>query len=147
MADEDQAPAEPIFRANKRRKVFRKRGDSTEDDNSENETGVTERTTTQSVGSNYVDGHIPSTITGPTTQVRRPKKHGIAFSSSGPGPRQPRDELAETALSVAAPQTPEAVQQQNERFIKPTGKAVVTDDKHMYVVPLKARPKTRSEQR
>lgn len=131
MAEEEPVQAEPVFRANKRRKVFRKRADSAEGQN-ENGDRPYGDATQQATTNNEEDDSI-SASTGSATQVRRPKKHGIAFSSVGPAPRQPLDEPSEYPLSVAARQLPKAVQQQNERFIKPTGKAVVADDKHMYV--------------
>ena len=70
--------------------------------------------------------------------VRRPiaRKYGIAFTSSA---KPSQDELDSTneerAMVPMHPDREEAVQEavQGKRFVKPTGKAIVMDDKHMYV--------------
>lgn len=128
--DEDAHQIEPVFRANKRRKVFRKRANSQEDDD---QTEQIEPHATHPRPDNGQDGGNAEATDGQAVQVRRPKKHGIAFSSSGTGSRQTQNQDQDDALIMTAPPVSGALQQQNERFTKPTGRAVVTDDKHMYV--------------
>ncbi|KAK6429547.1 hypothetical protein LTR95_014306 [Oleoguttula sp. CCFEE 5521] len=58
-------------------------------------------------------------------RVRRQRKHGVMFSSTPPSA------IAETALAIMPQQAVEIDESHNARFVKPTGKATVTDDKHM----------------
>lgn len=122
---------EPVFRANKRRKVFRKRAES--DDNNEDESRL--------ASEDPVAGSLPTnehaikneedTSSRPdVARMRKAKKHGIAFSSSDRSSSRPQHESEETALAIAEPP---AVAQANGRFARQTGKAIVEDDKHMCV--------------
>lgn len=118
----------PIFRANKRRKVFRKRAES---DTNEDEPHVAADPVA------LIDGNASESVgegdSAPRpdiTRVRKPKKHGIAFSSSERNSSRPQDENEETAMVVSEPH---AMEQQNGRFTRQTGKAIVADDKHMCV--------------
>lgn len=115
----------PVFRANKRRKVFRKRTGS---DANEDEPNVA----TDQVAS--IDGNAGEIDNAPLSDIaraRKPKKHGIAFSSSDRTSSRPQNEDEETAMVVAEPHP---MEQQNGRFTRQTGKAIVADDKHMCVV-------------
>lgn len=132
MTDEH---APPIFRANKRRKVLRKRPDSDDQDddhaapatvNSDRERGQTP----MNGFSMEIEEGDDATSRTDLTRVRKPKKHGIAFSSSDRPTFRTQDDNQETALMVAEPQ---AIQEANNRFARPTGKAIVQDDRHMYV--------------
>ncbi|OQN99763.1 hypothetical protein B0A48_14533 [Cryoendolithus antarcticus] len=58
-------------------------------------------------------------------RVRRQRKHGVMFSNTPPPANM------ETALAIDPQQTIEVDESHNARFVKPTGKATVTDDKHM----------------
>jgi hypothetical protein len=129
----------PTFRANKRRKVFRKKA------------GSDVNTDEPHVATSLQPDQVPSTDEKPSTikdeedtasrpdvaRVRKPKKHGIAFSSSDRTSSRPQNDNEETALVVSEPQV---VGQQNGRFTRQTGKTVVEDDKHMCVLPPREPP-------
>jgi len=135
MADDEQKQSEPAFRSNKRRKVFRKRADSDEDGHEEGRLALQEPKQT-SIDVN--DQSATPGAKGIADRSRKPKKHGIVFSSSGTLARQAHDEHSVLDLtpegSSAAPQPSQVTLEQNGRFTKPTGKVVVTDDRHMYVI-------------
>jgi hypothetical protein len=118
---------EPTFRANKRRKVFRKRTDA-DDDGEQPTTAPATAHEDADVGDSGVAVPV----------VKRPavKKHGIAFSStSGPQRAQTEQEDAGSPVPVVHPSGDQNVIQ-TDRFVKPTGKAATTvDDKHLYEVP------------
>jgi hypothetical protein len=119
---------EEPFRINKRRKVvFRKRFDEDEESASEVPSGMPTGV------ANIVTGdETPSALTSDLHLVRRRpngKKHGIAFTASG---MQAQEVNAEQAM-VVAPQSEDAVTTANDRFVKPTGRVGVAEDKHLYV--------------
>jgi len=125
----------PVFRATKRRKVFRKRADS--DANSDEPyvastaQGPDATTTPVDATNNTADSHGDASTLPEAARVRRPKKHGIAFSSSDPfSSRLHSNE--ETAVVVSEDQTQDLT---NGRFARQTGRTVVADDKHMCVLP------------
>lgn len=125
---EDDAES-PIFRANKRRKVFRKRAESDPPDDKPN-------VTTDQVAS--IDGNASILISegydaprSDITRVRKSKKHGIAFSSSDRTSSRPQNDNEETAMVISESHPAE---QQNGRFTRQTGKAIVADDRHMCVI-------------
>jgi len=134
---EDKANG-PVFRATKRRKVFRKRADSNASGDEPQVASTIqdpESTATPANGSNSTaENHGDFLSLSETTRVRRPKKHGIAFSSSGPNSSRPQTTDEETAMVVSEGQSQDV---QNGRFARQTGRAVVVDDKHMCVLPLK----------
>jgi hypothetical protein len=124
----------PTFRANKRRKVFRKRAGS---DANNDEPHVATSLQVDQVPptdekTSAIKGEEDTTSRPDITRVRKPKKHGIAFSSSDQTSSRPHNDNEETALVVAEPQV---VEQQNGRFTRQTGKTIVEDDKHMCVLP------------
>ena len=133
----------PVFRATKRRKVFRKRAES---DASGDEPHVAStvqgpENATPADGTNSTsETQGDASSLSETTRVRRPKKHGIAFSSSDQNSRPHNNE--ETALVVSEEQ-PQDVQ--NGRFARQTGRTVVADDKHMCVLPTKTKSLSSSE--
>jgi len=125
----------PVFRANKRRKVFRKRADSDAGDEEPHVAstvqGPDSTTTPADTTDNAVESYGDASTLSETARVRRPKKHGIAFSSSDPfSSRVQHNE--ETAMVVSEDQTQDL---QNGRFARQTGRTVVADDKHMCVLP------------
>jgi hypothetical protein len=126
----------PVFRATKRRKVFRKRADSNASGDEPHVASTIqdpESTATTANGTNSTgEPHGEALSLSETTRVRRPKKHGIAFSSSDPNSSRPHNNNEETAMVVSEGQ-PQDVQ--NGRFARQTGRAVVVDDKHMCVLP------------
>ena len=123
----------PIFRANKRRKVFRKRAESNaNDDEPHVATSVQSAQVSSEQSASIVKSEEDATFQSDITRVRKPKKHGIAFSSSDQLSSRPHNDNEESALVVLEAQPEE---QQNGRFMRPTGKAIVSDDKHMCVLP------------
>lgn len=122
---------EPVFRANKRRKVFRKRADSEERE-------VTSSAAPEAADIADADGRTDVEENGATGVIRFQKKagvkkHGIGFSSSDAF-RGREGESEERALVLANENgAQEAVQA--DRFVKPTGKVAVAENKHMYVRP------------
>jgi hypothetical protein len=117
----------PSFRSAKRQKVFRKRAES---DTNDKEPYVTKshQPTDGDIKTLLEDDDSPSRPE--VTRVRRPKKHGIAFSTSDRSSSRPQNDNEETALIISEPQ---AVEQQNKRFMRQTGKAIIEDNKHMCV--------------
>lgn len=126
MADADTA-AEPVFRANKRRKVARKRADSEdagEDKEGQNSVGG-------GPGAKAIDSSEDKEESALRAQKRAgARKHGIAFSSSGA--RRTTEEGNEGQALV--PYSQDAPSDSHiDRFVKPMGREAVSEDKHMYV--------------
>lgn len=127
---DDPAMEEPPFRINKRRKVvFRKRFDEDEDPASE------APLETPTGAANGVNGNeVPSTLNSDLHLVRRRpigKKHGIAFTATT---TQLQEENADDLAMVLAPQGEDTLATANDRFVKPTGRVGVAEDKHLYVL-------------
>jgi hypothetical protein len=131
----DDSANGPVFRANKRRKVFRKRADSNASGDEPHVASTTpDSTTTPANGTTSTGGtHGDALSLSETTRVRRPKKHGIAFSSSDPSSSRPHNNNNEETALVISEGQPQDVQ--NGRFARQTGRTVVADDKHMCVLP------------
>jgi hypothetical protein len=127
----------PVFRATKRRKVFRKRADSNASgDEPHVASTIQDPDSTASPAngtSSTAEPHEDALSLSETTRVRRPKKHGIAFSSSDPNSSRPHNNNNEETAMVVSEGQPQDVQ--NGRFARQTGRAVVVDDKHMCVLP------------
>jgi hypothetical protein len=128
----------PVFRATKRRKVFRKRADSDASGDEPHVESVVQgqdSTAAPADGTKSIveaSGDVSSLPE--TARVRRPKKHGIAFSSSDATSSRPYNNNEETAMVVSEAQTQDL---QNGRFARQTGRTIVADDKHMCVLPPK----------
>ena len=122
----------PTFRANKRRKVFRKRAgsDANNDEPHVATASRSDQATPADENASVITGEEESSPRPDITRVRKPKKHGIAFSSSDRTSSRPQNDNEETALVISEPQVTE---QQNGRFTRQTGKTIVEDDKHMCV--------------
>ncbi|KAK5684173.1 hypothetical protein LTS10_004037 [Elasticomyces elasticus] len=120
MADEAESTGEPLFRATKRRKIFRKRNDDDDVD----------ATTTEASAATSINS-IPYDAEPAIARLRRPvgKKHGITFSSST-APKQELEPSEDTAMVLVQPDHEQGMVQV-DRFVKPTGKAAVVDDRHM----------------
>ena len=127
---DDHLPPEPIFRANKRRKVFRRRETAEEE-------SITPSIAPQSTALATVKSEEDSDDSDSATGVVRlqkkagTKKHGIAFTSSNV--KQAKDEEAgfDGALLLASGnEEQQAIP--GDRFVKPTGKIAVAENKHMY---------------
>lgn len=123
--DRGDSPAS-LFRANKRRKVLRKRNiDEDQASPHERASDPLDPSEIESAAGSHSPDILPT--------VKRPvaKKHGIGFTSSKRSP--PRDATAtEVALVPRQAGSPQDLTQ-HDRFIKPTGKLDVIEDKHMYV--------------
>lgn len=126
MSEHDETATGPMFRPNKRRKVFRKRVDvddeAVPDDATSTETVVTQP------GS---PGPAESTLQFQRRQP--PRKHGVVFTSVEKSQKQELEPEGEMALTRMHPSR-EQIIDQSDRFVKPTGKVAVVDDKHMYVI-------------
>lgn len=123
MSDSIGAPTDAVFRANKRRKIYRKRNVDDEDD------GVSLPTEGAS--------DVGSEAQQRTQTVKRPvaKKYGIGFSTAGS--KALPEETTPTVTAMVPFQGPELDDDQaaNDRFVKPAGKTAVVEDKHLYVFP------------
>ncbi|GAB7324534.1 hypothetical protein MBLNU13_g08440t1 [Cladosporium sp. NU13] len=125
----DEIAEGPTFRANKRRKVFRKRAGSDANDDEPNIATSSRPDQAPSADSASVMKDEEEASSRPDiARVRKPKKHGIAFSSLDRSSSRPQNDNEETAVVISEPQIAE---QQNGRFTKQTGKTIVEDDKHM----------------
>ncbi|KAH9841247.1 60S ribosomal protein L27a [Teratosphaeria destructans] len=109
----DDTSHEPLFRATKRQKVFRKRRGRDED----------EIESTSAPTAPDDDDH-------PRQIARRPmaRKHGVAFSSAT---RTQREEPAQDETAMVMHPDRQQHMAQVDRFVKPTGNAKVVDDKHL----------------
>lgn len=120
---------EPVFRTNKRRKVFRKRRDSEcEADGGNN--------VAEDIGSR---GRVEEAEDGDGSVLRAQKragvrKNGIGFSSTEARRAAPQQESETTALVPSSQELDNEVE--NERFVRPAGREVVAEDKHMYVAAI-----------
>ena len=124
MADSDAVtPPEVVFRANKRRKVIRKRNVDDLDESA--------RPESQEIAADQSEEESMNRV----STVRRPvaRKHGIGFSSAAAQPAIESTAIVETALVPFQKDENEA--SAHDRFTKPTGKAEVVEDKHLYDQP------------
>ena len=135
MADQDGPLVEPLFRAHKRRKILRRRDDAETDSDAPL---VQQR----HIGANHEEG---DTSVRPTQRKHVVRKHGIAYTSTGRSQSQQQQAQELQRNDEMAVMSVHASREQNvlptvstERFVKPTGKAAVVDDKHMYVGKMKA---------
>ena len=138
MAEVGDTSNDPIFRASKRRKIFRRR---LEDDDTEQpvfnyganlagsgpdaigERAETEEATMEEAGARATW----------SSSVRRAgmRKAGVAFTS-GRVERSDREADDASSTSVVRRDAPtDVVQNATSRFMAPTGQAVLTEDKHM----------------
>lgn len=128
MSESTGAAADALFRANKRRKIYRRRGVDDQDDDGTLNTGDSK---------GPVSGVLDETQT-----VRRPviKKHGIGFSTADTKTASAEALATQTAMVPFQPGQDDD-RAAHDRFVKPAGKAAVVEDKHLYVFP--PRRKTR----
>ncbi|KAK3679118.1 hypothetical protein LTR37_021431 [Vermiconidia calcicola] len=121
----DKSPSEPLFRSNKRRKVIRRRADS-EDGNEEGLSGIVkDASSTEQMLED--DNGAPAPV---RLQRKGIRKHGIGFNSTESRRTPQQEQSDETALVLANSEDAEEVAN-SDRFVRPTGKVVVTDDKHI----------------
>ncbi|KAK3674477.1 hypothetical protein LTR78_005563 [Recurvomyces mirabilis] len=111
--------SEPVFRSNKRRKVLRRRAEDDEN---------LESISPEVNGDGELEGHHE-----PAQRVQKPlaKKHGIAFTSQSRPQSTEVESNDQIAIVAIHPSRDASVVPGANRFIKPTGKTEVTDDKHM----------------
>ena len=130
MADHAQSPSEPSFRATKRRKIFRKRTDA---EAAEHETTQDAPSATDGITNTLPKSQSPQSN---LLAQRRPvaRKYGIGFTSSSRAQPQDLEENEERAVIPIHPSREQNLVQ-TDRFIKPTGKVAVVDDRHMYGDP------------
>ncbi|THY52306.1 hypothetical protein D6C98_05339 [Aureobasidium pullulans] len=126
MADTTEGP---VFRASKRRKVFRKRRD--DDEESDGEVAIPTGST--AVATNNQDQEVETETREGSVALRhvRPggaRKGGVAFSST----RTANDSGTSSVFDTNAPPTPlNPVEHAQARFVAPTGHIASADDKHM----------------
>ncbi|THX59585.1 hypothetical protein D6D06_01915 [Aureobasidium pullulans] len=126
MADTNEGP---VFRASKRRKVFRKR----RDDDEASDGDVATPTGSTAVATNNQDQEVETETREGSVASRhvRPggaRKGGVAFSST----RTANDSGTSSVFDTNAPPTPlNPVEHAQARFVAPTGHIASADDKHM----------------
>lgn len=128
MADDEQAQV--LFRNSKRRKILRKPNQRDDPDDAT-------YPLTEEAGmaiTKHEDEHEENGKGGVTRVQRKGggKKLGIGFSSSDTG-RNVERATSEEQVLVAANENGVSEQPTNDRFVKPTGRVGVTEDRHMYV--------------
>lgn len=125
------ATTEPVFRANKRRKVYRKRADSED----ENESGNKNAETAHEAGeltkaADYAEDFEEASALR-LQRRSRAGKYGIGFSSAeARRATQPEDNMEAALVPVSQDAAPDV---QIDRFVRPMGREMVTEDKNMYV--------------
>ena len=130
MADTNDGP---VFRAHKRRKVFRKRADDGDDEkDGDNITS----TGPAAVADGDKDEVEPEAKEAAAVQrLRKPtatRRGGVGFSSTSESRRLGGDSGATSANNTDAPGTPlSAVEHAQARFVAPTGHIASSDDKLM----------------
>ena len=123
----------PVFRAHKRRKVFRKRADEDDD----NDADTITPTGPAAVADGDKDGEVEAEAkeTAAVQRLRKPaatRKRGVGFTSTSESRRLGGDSGATSANNTDAPGTPlSAVEHAQARFVAPTGHIASSDDKHM----------------
>ncbi|SMY25066.1 unnamed protein product [Zymoseptoria tritici ST99CH_1A5] len=131
MSDDNATPApEALFRANKRRKIYRKRNHD-EDDNDIEKSLSAANTLDELIATASEAAQARTTV----VKKSAAKKQGIGFSANGPRDATAESTNVETSIVPFQPDLHEDVSA-IDRFIKPTGTAVVVEDKHLtaYVV-------------
>ena len=124
MAELDELAPETVFKANKRRKILRKRTD----------TGIDEAVIEQLQPEGIANDGVISDQSSSVVRAQKPKKHAVHTSrSTGTWVEEP---MQNQEMAIAQ-RLPEAVQELvgNDRFVKSTGKVAPVEDKHMYVRP------------
>ncbi|CAD0107840.1 unnamed protein product [Aureobasidium uvarum] len=131
MADTNEGP---VFRASKRRKVFRKRRD--DDETSDGDVATPTGSETVADSKQYLEVEAGTREGSVFLSHVRPlssRKGGVAFSSS----RNTNDSGSNSVVDTNAPPTPlNAVEHAQARFVAPTGHIASADDKHMCVALL-----------
>ncbi|KAI6905761.1 hypothetical protein KC318_g2729 [Hortaea werneckii] len=113
--------AEPLFRANKRRKVFRKRRDDGEEEREQSDAEAVQ----QSNGEDHEANQRLRALRKPTA-----RKHGIGFTSNNASKVEEHDENEDREMMPMHPERQQHMAQA-DRFVKPTGRIAVGEDKHM----------------
>lgn len=129
MADTNDGP---VFRAHKRRKVFRKRVD--DDDEQDGDTVIPTGPAAAPDGDkDEVEAEAKEAAA--VQRLRKPtatRRGGVGFSSTSESRRLGGDSGATSANNTDAPGTPlSAVEHAQARFVAPTGHIASSDDKHM----------------
>lgn len=123
----DEAPAiESTFKSNKRKRPLRKRSGVESDSEGQQHSGLT-----STVDGN---GHGEAFEVGELHIVKKPtaKKYGINFASTRKSHREEHNDMA----LVTVDQDGDHGIGHTDRFVRPTGRVAVVEDKHMYGVHL-----------
>ena len=124
MMSETEESSTHLFRSMKRRKIVQRRHFDDEDSNIEKD----ELASHVGTGNGLSDTPLTSRLK-PKTHL--PRRHGIAFAAHEHKPKtqiesiEPPTAVVPSAASDEPPQI--------ERFMKPTGRVGVVEDKHLYV--------------
>jgi hypothetical protein len=124
----DEVEKEPLFRANKRRKVVRRRAEA-EDKSDSADDGDQEPMISNLAPIADEDGSAAVRV------QRRPnvRKHGIGFTSTSSRRAENAGETEDMALVRVDADGAQDDVPGSDRFVRPTGKVAVAEDKHMYV--------------
>ncbi|KAI5199967.1 hypothetical protein E4T39_05963 [Aureobasidium subglaciale] len=127
MADANEGP---VFRASKRRKVFRKRRD--DDEASDGDAATPDGAAKVADGSQEQEVEADTREASIATRHIRPtgsRKGGVGFSST----RTANESGTSSVFDTNAPPTPlNAVEHAQARFVAPTGHVASADDKHIH---------------
>lgn len=133
----DDGSADPVFRSNKRRKVFRKRPDDEVDGN---ETALSIKSPSSPAQSDRIinkveneDDHRQEAEFGRHRRIAAARRGGIAFSTGRTQRAAPRGVANDDESQALVPITADVnvVDEAVGRFVAPTGLAVQRDDRHM----------------
>lgn len=119
----NEAPTtEATFKVSKRKRLRRKRSEVDSDDDEQHRSGLT--------STFHGDGDGKDFEVGELQVVKRPiaKKYGISFV----GTKKPQREEQEDMALVAVDQDGDQNMGHTGRFVRPTGRVAVVEDRHMY---------------
>ena len=148
---ETTAPPEPLFRASKRRKVFRRRDSDEEHQADSKSLSSTEAAILSSLPTSDqpADVHEEHHVEAPRrAQSSKPRRFGVAFSSNSNSQTPNRTLPQHEATSLAPAKEPEAsaTDEVSARFAPQTGIVVGKYDKQMCVLlPLQAQQSCQTE--
>lgn len=133
----EDVTGEPLFRTTKRRKIVRRRAehDSTDEDGliGQLETEQSEAPITKHLhDNNALEEHGAGGVTRAKGN-RGVRRQGIGFSSAGSRRHTEQDHEEMALVRVAGNEVSEVMQ--SDRFVKPTGRVGLSENKHMYVLP------------
>lgn len=129
-------PAEPLFRASKRRKIFRRRDESPEATKRDMPVNVLETTAVDEeqpmpAALGLANSHDEPPQLGSLLRQRKPvsRRGGIAFSNSSSANQDAL--MPSSDLALITDDKPNAIEQASRRFTVQTGQIAEVHDKHM----------------